>query len=247
MQKYIEKKIGYFSIVLISIIVFGLGLNFTRTFVFLLVPFIFLVLVRYGKWKGVFIYAITGVLLVGVLINLLGVERFVNRFQDIPGILDTRSNKPAFEGRKLLIDIVMTEFSEEPVLSKIIGHDYRWASRVIEKYYKKTYAEKIGESSTHNDFIWLLSILGWLGVMLYVIVVLAIVFNIKGRYQFFGRLFVMFFFVLTGLGGESIPIVGHRYLQAIMVAILIFEARIARLKYKRRTKLVWNSCIDDEY
>ena len=233
MKKYLEGNFNYYSIIFLALIVFGLGLNFTRTFVFLLIPFVLLVLIRYGKWKGVFLYGVIGVLSIGVLVNFLGSERFLNRFSDIPGIADSRNVKPVFEGRSLLIEIVMDAYKKESALSQAIGHDYRWASRQIESYYKRAFSLRTGESSTHNDFVWILSILGWIGLIFYILVVFALMLGIKGQNVFFGRLFVLMFFVLSGLGGESISIVGHRYLQVMLIAVLIYEGMRNRSGLRR--------------
>jgi len=238
LKRYIERNFNSRLLFYLVVIVLGLGLNFTRTFVFLLVPFILIVLVKYGKWKGVFLYAIVGILSIGFLVNFLGADRFINRFNDIPLISSEKTEKPAFEGRSLLIKIVLDAYKNESFFNQTFGQDYRWASRQIESYYKRAYSMRTGESSTHNDFIWLLSIQGWFGLLLYVIVVTSLILSIKGRQKFFGRLFVLMFFVISGLGGESIPIVGHRYLQVMLIAVLIYEGSKSRIKLRQARKSV---------
>ena len=208
------------------VILCGLLLNLTRTFIFSLCIFSILIFFHYGEYKKFVKIMIASVLVFAVLFLYFGGERFLDRLNDIP-IFSSRvvKQEEAFMGRNRLMQIPLNKYKNVNLFNKIIGNGLAWSTNQIKGYYIRFFPNRSLQASTHNDFVWLLCNVGLMGLFAYLFFCWAILITYKFQLKFFFVLYVSLFVFLTGIGGETINITGHRYLQFLYIACLFNEGK----------------------
>jgi O-antigen ligase len=202
------------NIVCLMVLTMGLFMNFTRTYVFILIVFVGAVFAYY-KRLGL-LAKIGAVIVVSALIvgSAVGWSHITDRFRDLPGAGEASvSENQMFQGRVLLTGLILDDFRKSDAIEVLFGKGLYNSNRVLQRYFGV-------EASTHNDLLWLVSNCGLIGLILYLGVILSLVFGHRGNFYFLYGAFVALFVFLSGLGGETIAITGHRYLQMIGVALL---------------------------
>ena len=223
-QSLTGKFLTWYKPVLIIIII-GLLLNFTRTFVFSLIFFFMLTFYFYGQYKQ---HIKTIIIVISVLLSIVyftGLDRFSDRFIDIP-IFSNIGSDEAYMGRKLLTRIPLNELKKQPPANIIFGNGLSWTESKIKAYFIRIFPNRSVETSTHNDFVWLLCNAGILGLFFYLLFIWMIIETYKFKMKIFYVMFFLIFLVFSGLGGETINISGHRYLQFLCLAYLFNDGKL---------------------
>jgi hypothetical protein len=146
---------------------------------------------------------------------------YLERIQDIPGLSSKAvSEDQLMQGRGSLIKIVWNDFTKKEMERMLLGDGLTYASKVIVKYYHAS-----GEASTHNDFLWLLSDLGVIGLLSYLGFYAAAFLSYTGEYKAIYYFYLVGIMLASGVGGETITITGHRFLQMIFLAYFLSEKK----------------------
>jgi len=175
----LKGKVRISDYLLISIIVFGLLLNFTRTYVFLIPIFIFINLTAYKRYTKSIGLAFLFLAVLGVSIGIIGLNTVNERFDDLPGFNSGNVKRQnLFMGRVELFEDVWSEFLNNDVINKLIGSGLNWTGNTLKKKYGI-------EASTHNDFVWLIGNLGILGCLVYLLFLFSILTSYKNTDKFF--------------------------------------------------------------
>ena len=219
-------------LVMLCVMLVGLYFNFTRTFVFLLIGYFTIIYVMKGGLKAALklplIIAAVGI----AIVPIIGGDRIVDRLSDIPIIGSGKIGQGAFEGRDLLLEITMTKFySGKP--DYVFGNGLSWSEDAISAHY--SHLTDTMESSTHDDIVWLLVNTGVVGIALYLLFIFGAARVCYRERNWPALLFLLLFVFLSGLGGESISISGHRYMQMTFLAILLLSgSRLNEHRQQRR-------------
>jgi len=213
--------------ILFVILLVGLLCNFTRTFILMFALYGAVILLYYKRFSRLITLAFLGLVVVSSYVSYVGVEKVMSRFQDVPSFSQEKvDDHRAFEGRGLLIEILLSDFQKQDSISKLIGNELNWSGKSIQKYYKHNFRVETGEASAHNDYIWLLVNLGYIGLLLYLLLAFNLYKMNKYEHSIFYRLFIVLMFIGAGFGGESIAITGHRYFQMLLIANMYNEDRL---------------------
>ncbi|SDJ66839.1 O-antigen ligase family protein [Microbulbifer yueqingensis] len=217
---YTVGTVSRLETVLFFLVLAGLASNFTRTFILCIVIFIFLHLFVTGRFQKLWM-ATLGLVLSVVVVTLLFPDRVMDRLSDIPFVGKGQESEEFFEGRFVLAGIAWDAFASEGIANYIFGNGLNFSSNAIMEVFRGQ--EKTMQSSTHNDVVWLLVNLGVVGTILYSLFLCLLLqaYDKHMRGQAFYTLFVIIFFFLSSLAGESINISGHRYIQYIYIALLL--------------------------
>jgi len=116
------------------------------------------------------------------------------------------------QGRGLLIDVVWSDFKAKDAMRKLTGDGLYYTNKLLGKYFS------VSGASTHNDFLWLLSNMGILGLLLYLSYYMTMAVSYQGTYKFLFLSYLFGIVFMSGVGGETISITGHRWLQFIFLA-----------------------------
>jgi hypothetical protein len=205
---------------LASFMIAALLINFTRTYVFTLIPIFLLCLAYYRGFK-----ALTATVSLGVVVLLLSFlfidpSQYIDRFKDLPGMSAKGvSNQQLMQGRGLLMDILWKDFSKKDTLSQLTGNGLYYTNRLLGKYFS------VREVSTHNDFLWLLSNMGLLGMLLYLCFFASAAVSYRGKFRLLFLCYLFGLMFMSGIGGETICVTGHRFFQVICLAYFLNETR----------------------
>ena len=213
LRKYFQRGLSKQHILLAVIMGMAMLLNLTRTYMFPLVFITVACLIFYRRFKALAIIMSTLFVLIFVSFSFIPPAHYLDRFKDVPGFAGKNvSKKQMMQGRGLLIDIVWSDFKAKDAMRKLTGDGLYYSNKLLGRYFS------VSEASTHNDFLWLLSNMGILGLLLYLLYYMAMAVSYHGSYKFlfFSYLFGIIF--ISGLGGETISITGHRWLQFIFLA-----------------------------
>lgn len=223
---YIKKsaleKISTNEKLLTSLLIIALALIFTRTFILLLIVFSILHFTKTNNLKK-----LTGLLLSCLLAfaaySIYAPEKLAERLSDLPFISEsTASSDQLFKGRLYLSRLPWEEFKKQSALHWIWGNNLNHSTNILINHYNS--ADEETQSSTHNDIIWLLVNLGGIGLALYLLFIFRLLSfskNSSSQLKSITFLYILLFFFLSSLAGESINITGHRYIQIIFIALLI--------------------------
>jgi hypothetical protein len=213
-RRSIAKRFQKWDIVILVVLTLGLFMNFTRTYVFMVVLFVGTVLLYYRRIG--LLTKIAAVISVSVIIvgTSVGWSHITDRFRDLPVTGDIKvAENQMFQGRVLLSQLIWDDFKKSDATEILLGKGLYNSNRVLERYFGAA-------ASTHNDLLWLVSNCGLVGLILYLGFIFSLLFGRKGDLSFHYRAFVTLFVFFSGLGGETIAITGHRYLQMICVGLL---------------------------
>ena len=208
------------------LLIVGLALIFTRTFILLIIIFSILHFTITNNLRK-----LTGLILVCVFLfsaySIYSPEKLAERLSDLPFISKTTtSTDQLFKGRFHLSKIPWEEYKSQDVLHWIWGNNLNHSTNILINHYESL--DETLQSSTHNDFIWLLVNLGAMGLVLYLLFIfrlLSLSRNKSLKLKSITFLYILLFFFLSSLAGESINITGHRYIQIIFIALLISKVQ----------------------
>lgn len=213
--------------VLTLVLVVGLMVIFTRTFVFLLLAFsvlYYMLIMDFKKLAGL----LSAAFLIVFIYIAYSPEKFYERISDLPGISSNITNTDQlFKGRLYLSKLPLQEFENQNILNWVWGNNLNFSTDVLVGHYIAAMEESI-QSSTHNDIVWLLVNLGVIGLCIYLFFIFKLAsFSIScnTKLKSITFLYIFLFFFLSSLGGELINITGHRYIQAIFIALLILQIK----------------------
>jgi len=221
LRKTETKKATRLEYLAAAVVVIGLAIGFTRTFILLLMLFSLIYFTLTGRIKKLTTTAL--LLLVTIFsYSIYSPEKLAERISDLPFISDNNTTKDElFKGRFYLSELALNEYKAQPAINWLWGNDLNFSTNIITGHYSM--AGSGAESSTHNDIVWLLVNLGIIGLILYAALIYQLLKICKGpltKLRLFSFLYVLLFFFLSSLAGESINITGHRYIQVIFIAIL---------------------------
>ena len=220
LKRQIEGGAGRRDLLLGGILCVGLLLKFTRTYVFVLPVLLFANIAYYKGFSRTIIItsSLAGVIVISTVI--VGIDHYSDRFRDIPMFSDeTVKRRTAFMGRLVLADLIIEEYQELDMVNKVIGTDLYWTNRALSRHFGV-------EASTHNDFIWLMCNLGYIGLAFYAMFIWSLVKSYKFQHRFFYISYVLLIVVLPGMGGETIPVTGHRFFQMAFLGSLFAKGAI---------------------
>jgi len=213
LRKMLIGELSRWHVVLGSFMTLALLLNFTRTYVFIIFLIFFINLIFYKKYKALTIVLMIFVMVITVSFVFLSSSHYTDRFEDLPGIASKGVVKEQLmQGRLLLIDIVWKDFVKQNIYRKLFGNGLYYPYKLLGNYF---YGQEV---STHNDFMWLLSTMGIIGLILYILFYISAAISYQGEYVVLFLSFLIGMLFLNGLGGETISTTGHRLYQMIALA-----------------------------
>lgn len=188
-------------------------MNMTRTYLFTLVVVFICTLMYYRMYKVIISIFVGSILLIAGSLAVVPPSHYFDRFKDVPGVADKNVKiNQMMQGRGLLMEIIWNDFKEKNVYRKISGDGLYHTNKILSKYFS------VPDASTHNDFLWLLSNMGIFGLVLYLLYYFLGVMSYHGNDKIlFVGYFIGIMFV-SGFGGETICITGHRFLQVILLS-----------------------------
>jgi len=204
----------------LAVMLVGMYFNFTRTFVFLLIGYFAIIYLQKGGLKAALklplIIAAAGI----AIVPIVGIDRIADRLSDIPIIGSGKIGQGAFEGRDVLLEITLTKFyGGKP--NYVFGNGLSWSQDAITSHF--SHLTDTMEGSTHDDMVWLFVNTGVVGVALYLLFIFCVARVCYKQRNWPALLFLLLFVFLSGFGGESISISGHRYMQMTFLAILLLS------------------------
>jgi len=207
-------------IITLGVLLVGMYFNFTRTFVFLLIGYFAIIYLQKGGLKAALKLPLIVVAIGIAIVPIIGVDRIVDRLSDIPIIGSGKIGQGAFEGRDVLLEITLTKFyGGKP--NYVFGNGLSWSEDAITSHF--SHLTDTMEGSTHDDMVWLFVNTGVIGVALYLLFIFCVARVCMRQRNWPALLFLLLFVFLSGFGGESISISGHRYLQMTFLAILLLS------------------------
>lgn len=221
LKEVLTKHIGSYRAFLSIVLLIGLLLNFTRTAIFLLAVFMIINLLIYRQFVRMFVLVLFTLCVTATTLLFVDYNRYTDRFTDLKWseeMSDSDRNRFA-AGRLLLLSVVLDKYRGLPFQDKLIGKGLHWTNSII----KETFGI---EGNAHNDMIWLLSNVGYIGTILYLLIVYSLSVMHKYKWTLFYVSFVVLYFFLGGIGGETITITGHKYMQVIMIAYLFNDDKL---------------------
>jgi len=229
LKKFLQRDLTNRHILIAVVMGMAMLLNLTRTYLFPLVIITIACLIFYRHFKALAIIISALFILIFVSFSFIPPSHYLDRFKDVPGFAGKNvSKKQMMQGRGLLVNIVWTDFKKKGVSRQIIGDGLCYTSNFLGRYFS------VAEASTHNDFLWLLSNMGILGLLLYLIYYMAMGVSYQGSYKFLYLCYLFGIMFMSGLGGETINITGHRWLQVILLAYFFDSSWCnGALKYPR--------------
>lgn len=229
LKNWMTRRLKSIEFLMLGILCTGLLFNFTRTFVFLLLVFTLLIMTRPGHYRRFVAFSVIMIVVATAYIAFVGWERVATRFADIPVFTAQPQDRDVLlKGRLELTDMAVAQFSQLSWIEKIVGMGMGWSAHALNEAYKAEYGRQFSATSTHNDFLWLVMNLGFVGLSIYLVLISTTIMTYKGPDARFFVWYVILFLIVAGIGGESIPITGHRYLQMIALAYLYNEERFAQ-------------------
>lgn len=225
LKKLFDRKFKPYYVILLLVMLAALFVNFTRTNLFPLFVMTFGCFVLYKRYKELIVSAVLAMFVILLYMSIFGTAPFMDRFKDVPGVgEDSVKNEQLMQGRGQLVKIVYSDLKKKDIPSIILGDGLNYTNVVLGKYYHTS-----GDISTHNDFMWLLSNMGIIGLVLYLMFYVAASLSYQGISRPIYLFFLITFMLFGGLGGETICITGHRFIQFIFLAYLIMEYKVIRI------------------
>jgi hypothetical protein len=166
------------DIATLMVLSMGLFMNFTRTYVFILIVFVAAVFVYYKRF-GLLAKIGAGIMVSAMIVgSAVGWSHITDRFRDLPGAGDASvSGNQMFQGRVLLSELILDDFKKSDPIEVLFGKGLYNSNRVLQRYFGV-------EASTHNDLLWLVSNCGLIGLILYLSVIISLVFGHRGNLSF---------------------------------------------------------------
>jgi len=225
-EKNLFTKLKVKDYLILLVLSLGLLLNLTRTFIFLLAFFSFITYAHYRQYVKILKMGFACFILILWLFIFTGTERYADRFSDIPGISSVGiSADQAFMGRGLLLRIPFEKYKDLDLIHQVFGSGISWSENLLKGYFVRYYRWLTAQTSTHNDFVWLLCNLGFIGLLSYLWILWQILRSYRYDMRFFFSSYVLVFVLFAGLGGESINVTGHRFMQLLFVAYLYIDGK----------------------
>jgi hypothetical protein len=213
--------VGNFSRVhsiLSGIMALAMLVNLTRTYLFMLVLITIACLICYRRIQVLFTLTVVSIVLILLSFAVVPPSHYLDRFKDVPGMSsEDVSNKQLMQGRGLLMDIVWSDFKTKDIYRQLIGDGLFYTNKLVGSHFNQA------EASTHNDFLWLLSNMGVMGFTLYLLYYLSAMVSYRGKFRFLFLCYLFGIMFISGLGGETICVTGHRFLQMICLAYFYLE------------------------
>lgn len=201
-----------------AIMALAMMVNLTRTYLFMLVLIIVCCLLYYRRFMVLLRMGIATFALILISLFFVSPEHYLDRFKDVPGVASQDvSNKQMMQGRGLLMDIVWSDFKNKDFYRQITGDGLYYTNKLLGRHFS------VAEASTHNDFLWLLSNMGVIGLLLYLLYYLAAAVSYRGKFRFLFFCYLFGIMFVSGIGGETICVTGHRFLQVICLAYFYAE------------------------
>lgn len=224
LKKLLDRKFKSYYVILLLVMLAAMFVNFTRTYLFSLFVTTFGCFALYKRYKELMVSAILATFVIVLFLSIFGISPFLDRFKDVPGIAESNmKNEQLMQGRGLLVKVIYSDFEKKDIPSMILGDGLNYTNVVLGKYFHAS--EQI---STHNDFMWLLSNMGIIGLVLYLVFYVVASLSYQGISHPIYMFYLITIMLFSGLGGETICITGHRFIQFIFLAYLIVEQKIIR-------------------
>lgn len=196
----------------------ALLVNLTRTYLFMLILITVCCLIYYQRFKALLMMGLGATMIVLISFAVVPPSHYLDRFKDVPGVsAQDVNNKQMMQGRGLLMDLVWSDFKSKDIYRQLTGDGLYYTNKFLGRYFS------VAEASTHNDFLWLLSNMGIIGLALYLLYYLAAAVSYRGNYKLLFLCYLFGIMFVSGIGGETICVTGHRLLQVICLAYFYSE------------------------